>query len=786
MPVSYASIHASLELPLPSIATSSEIQVVDGHRHLLVAGVIMTPDVDDNNLLWRAPMIARVDANGNPDNRFGVNGMHWIPLPCNPNNNLLALQCDATDIVVLPDNRIIVIANYNAGIAQNKESGIAVIHLTSNGQLDNSIANGPIKLHLLSNERLPVNSQPTEFSFRSQGLLTPDGEHLIIVGHKGNPEGDFLPSVVRYSLIDNGFTSDAAVESLANTGQVFRGHYNAIKSANDTQYIIAGTVLSRGNSNDFFISLHSYENGIDPNFNGNMRYATLDFGANDSVDELTDIAMQNDNGQVKILATGHAKYVDTQRRELIVARFLINGELDKDFGVNGIVRGTNTVSELYHPQFGAMIQQMDILPYGISIGSENKIMISGMASRIPFMMQLLPNGDLDYTGFATLGILLRESSAGEGFLKNWQSEEHVYVSGWSLDNQNLPSMTVFSYDIVPFQSDLMIGVEIVGDVVEGRGFHLQIVIENKENVAYASILEMQLPDGISMDDMDVGHNCIDPIEGKVVCDLGDIGSGEANRQVILHELVLDQMPEHPIRVTIYSATLDSNARDNFSQVILPEVGNGQQIVPEINNDHVEEVLGEPGPAPVVLDPSSDGNQNLPDADIDSDGIEDGQDNCPQDANAGQEDADGNGIGDACDVVQNPVNPVNPVPAPINPIVNIDADGDGVLDADDAFPNDPAESVDTDGDGIGDNADDDDDGDGVLDVDDQDPVDPAIGPINGMPSSGGCQVIDTNEQSVSLILCLISAILIIRFCRYGGIGNASSTAKTVGVFPSRIV
>ncbi len=130
--------------------------------------------------------------------------------------------------------------------------------------------------------------------------------------------------------------------------------------------------------------------------------------------------------------------------------------------------------------------------------------------------------------------------------------------------------------------------------------------------------------------------------------------------------------------------------------------------------------------------------------------------------------------------------MNPVPAPINPIVNIDADGDGVLDADDAFPNDPAESVDTDGDGIGDNADDDDDGDGVLDVDDQDPVDPAIGPINGMPSSGGCQVIDTNEQSVSLILCLISAILIIRFCRYGGIGNASSTAKTVGVFPSRIV
>ena len=40
----------------------------------------------------------------------------------------------------------------------------------------------------------------------------------------------------------------------------------------------------------------------------------------------------------------------------------------------------------------------------------------------------------------------------------------------------------------------------------------------------------------------------------------------------------------------------------------------------------------------------------------------------------------------------------------------DADGDGVDDAVDAFPNDPAESVDTDDDGIGNNADTDDDGD----------------------------------------------------------------------------
>jgi len=53
----------------------------------------------------------------------------------------------------------------------------------------------------------------------------------------------------------------------------------------------------------------------------------------------------------------------------------------------------------------------------------------------------------------------------------------------------------------------------------------------------------------------------------------------------------------------------------------------------------------------------------------------------------------------------------------------DSDGDGVADADDAFPLDPGETTDTDGDGIGNEADPDNDGDSVDDVDDAFPDDP---------------------------------------------------------------
>ena len=63
-------------------------------------------------------------------------------------------------------------------------------------------------------------------------------------------------------------------------------------------------------------------------------------------------------------------------------------------------------------------------------------------------------------------------------------------------------------------------------------------------------------------------------------------------------------------------------------------------------------------------------------------------------------------------------------------LNPDRDGDGVYNADDAFPDDPTETTDTDGDGIGDNADPDKDGDGVLNDYDADPLDDTVGATTG--------------------------------------------------------
>ena len=111
-----------------------------------------------------------------------------------------------------------------------------------------------------------------------------------------------------------------------------------------------------------------------------------------------------------------------------------------------------------------------------------------------------------------------------------------------------------------------------------------------------------------------------------------------------------------------------------------------------------------------------------DVDVDQDGIYDCNDDCDSSL-----DSDGDGFGDCDENCPNDPNKTKPgicgcgvsdidTDTDTTPDCNdTDDDNDGVLDEEDSFPLNSAESMDTDADGLGNNADTDDDNDGISDL-----------------------------------------------------------------------
>lgn len=132
-----------------------------------------------------------------------------------------------------------------------------------------------------------------------------------------------------------------------------------------------------------------------------------------------------------------------------------------------------------------------------------------------------------------------------------------------------------------------------------------------------------------------------------------------------------------------------------------------------------------------------------DPDKDGDGVLNDEDAFPEDASA-DTDTDGDGIPNDVYILDDQgvrTEQINDAAS------DSDDDNDGVNDENDAFPLDPNESTDTDGDGVGNATDADDDGDGVTDDQDAFPLDSTENSDNDQDGIGNNSDLDDDNDGV---------------------------------------
>ena len=303
-------------------------------------------------------MVARFEANGNPDKSFGRNGKTIIDfgsyseayaIAIQPNGKIIAAGTIMQDFAVVrfkpngnldssfgvngkvttdfegkgdavkfvaiqPDSKILVIGTaFDSGGEQSK---FALARYNPNGTLDNSFGKGG---------KVATTVDIYKFDNGSAFILQPNGK-IVAAGfsYDANTEYDF--TLIRYK-------SNGKVDSSFGTNGFTTTDFNGFDLAMAIGVQQNGKMIVAGYS-DFFnsvIDVARYtKNGLlDSSFGTNGKVVTNIGGISDKAYSM---AIQPDN---KIIIAGSS--LNGSDNDFVLVRYKPNGNIDKDFGNNGIV-----------------------------------------------------------------------------------------------------------------------------------------------------------------------------------------------------------------------------------------------------------------------------------------------------------------------------------------------------------------------------------------------------------------------------------------------------------------
>jgi uncharacterized delta-60 repeat protein len=238
--------------------------------------------------------VARLNADGSPDNTFGTGGKVIITSPA----NLIGY-----DMELQPDGKIVVGGTIYRVVGDGVfDYDMMAARLNPDGTPDNGFGNGGIFIYVHGTAAATFFEQAKALSIQPDGKIILAGTHLLRL----NPNG----------TLDASFSSTPVPLNFPATD---------IKLQPDEKILVSGSMNA-----DFALARFKPDASVDTNFGVNG-IATLDFGGSD----IANAVYLDTNGD--IVAGGSTLGGNPARKKFAVARFKPNGSPDFSFGNGGKV-----------------------------------------------------------------------------------------------------------------------------------------------------------------------------------------------------------------------------------------------------------------------------------------------------------------------------------------------------------------------------------------------------------------------------------------------------------------
>ena len=255
-------------------------------------------------------VIARFNTDGSIDNTFGTDGVTITDI--DPNARDLA-----KDLVILPDNRIVVVGEKGNSFAGETFLGpeFAIVRYTEGGRLDLSFGD----MGIVTTSPFTDTHGVQIGSGASAVVVQPDGKLVVAGGH-------FAFALARYDA-DGNLDPTFGIGGLSISSQ-YSGQSNG-DFLRDITLQSDGKIVATGGADDFIVARFHTDGRPDSSF-GENGVATMDI-CTASGDYAYALVMQTDG---KIVVAGDSD------RDFAVVRLRADGSFDTTFGSAEFPRGT--------------------------------------------------------------------------------------------------------------------------------------------------------------------------------------------------------------------------------------------------------------------------------------------------------------------------------------------------------------------------------------------------------------------------------------------------------------